>query len=61
MLDIIFTNPALDFTYIYIDIMGSDMYYQLGKDMNYASWSAKKMPGYQKKLDKFIDIIKEND
>ena len=40
--------------------MGSDMYYQLGKDLNYASWSAKKMPGYQK-LDKFIDIIKEND
>ena len=50
MLDIIFTNPALDFTYIYIDIMGSDMYYQLGKDLNYASWSAKKMPGYQKSL-----------
>lgn len=59
MLDMILKNTYSDFCYMFLDAVGSDLFYAIGKEENYASWMVSNESKYSASVKKYTDIIKE--
>lgn len=59
MLDMIMKNTSTDFCYMFLDAVGSDLFYTIGKEENYTSWMAANESKYTSSINKYIDKIKE--
>lgn len=59
MLDMILKNTSTDFCYMYLDAIGADLFYAIGKNENYASWMATNEAKYTSSVNKFMDKIRE--
>lgn len=59
MLDMIMKSTSTDFAYMFLDAIGSDLFYAIGKEENYASWMATNESKYSASIKKYIEKIKE--
>jgi hypothetical protein len=59
MLDMILKNTNCDFCYLFLDVVGVDLFYAIGKEENYTSWMAANESKYNTAIKKFTDIVKE--
>ncbi len=59
MLDMILKNTNCDFCYLYLDVIGVDLFYSIGKKENYASWFASNEEKYTASLNKFTEKVRE--
>ena len=56
MLDIIFEHTFIDFSYMYINLIGSELYYGITQK-NYASWAESNYKKFQTNIDKIIETV----
>ncbi|MBR5220760.1 MAG: extracellular solute-binding protein [Clostridia bacterium] len=57
MLDMIFEHTFIDFSYMYINLIGSELYYGITQK-NYASWAESNYKKFQTNIDKIIETVK---
>lgn len=57
MLDMIFDHTVIDFAYMYINVIGSELYYGITQK-NYASWAESNYKKFQTNIDKIIETVK---
>ena len=49
--------PVCDFTYMYLDLIGSDLFMGINKK-NYASWAKSRYKNFENKLNKLMETVK---
>lgn len=59
MLDMILKNTKCDFCYMYLDAIGADLFYAIGKQENYTSWMASNESKYTASMNKYTEMIRE--
>lgn len=57
MLELIFDTPVCDFTYMYLNLIGEDLFTGINQK-NYASWAKSRYKNFEKKIDKLIETVK---
>jgi hypothetical protein len=57
MLDMIFEHTFIDFSYMYNNLIGSELYYGITQK-NYASWAESNYKKFQTNIDKIIETVK---
>ena len=56
MLDLIFSNTVVDFVYIYLRIIGSELY-EGATQKNYTSWAEKNYDKFRIKIDQMVETV----
>ena len=56
MLELIFDTPVCDFTYMYLDLIGSELFMGINRK-NYASWAEKNYKKFRTNIEKIVSTV----
>ena len=56
MLELIFDTPVCDFTYMYLDLIGSELFMGINQK-NYASWAEKNYKKFRTNIEKIVSTV----